>query len=154
MPANLYQYRNYDTWLLSVARLMQSIAGPLPIFQLCIMCTSKCSGSCMSMLKEKLINSKESLKELNDLLNNITTCGAPAGTNKNLFMTEVINLKAEARKLLDEVNHHGERASNGKLISASSYGFQNMFEDNSFRERLNNLKQRIRVLSAQTLVVK
>lgn len=106
----------------------------------------------MNVLKDKLINSNESLKELNDLLNNITTCGAPAGTDKNLFMTEVIKLKAEARKLLDEVNHHGERASNGKL-TASSYDFQNMFEDNSFRERLNNLKQRIRVLSAQTLVI-
>ena len=72
-----------------------------------------------------------------------------------LSMSEVINLKAEARKLLDEVNHHGERASNGKLISDSSYGFQDMFED-SFMERLNNLKQRIRVLSSssQTLVVK
>lgn len=68
-------------------------------------------------------------------------------------MTEVINLKAEARKLLDEVNHNGERSLNGKLISASSYGFQNMFEDSSFKERLNSLKQRIHALS-QTLVVK
>jgi hypothetical protein len=69
-------------------------------------------------------------------------------------MTEVINLKTEARKLLNEVNHHGERSPNGKSTAASSHSFQNLFEDNSFKERLDNLKQRIRALSAQTLLVK
>jgi hypothetical protein len=107
----------------------------------------------MNLLKHNPINSDASLMELNNLLNNISVCGAPAGTDKNLFMTEVINLKEEARKLLDEVNYHGQRSAEGKLISASSYGFPNP-ADNSFKERLNNLKQRIRVLSAQSLVLK
>ena len=73
-------------------------------------------------------------------------------TDKTLFMTEVINLKAEARKLLEEVNYT-ERSPTGKLIS-TSYGFYHFFEDGSFKERLNNLKQRIRALSSLTLVVK
>jgi hypothetical protein len=108
----------------------------------------------MAILKNIPVNSEVALVELNDLLNDIAGCGAHADTNKTLFMTEVTNLKAEARKLLDEVNHNGMRASDGKLISGASYGFQDLFEDNSFKERLNNLKQRISVLSAQTLALK
>jgi hypothetical protein len=107
----------------------------------------------MAILKDIPINSGVALKELNDLLNNIAGCGSHRGTNKTLFMTEVTNLKAEARKLLDEVNHNGMRSQDGKLISGSSFGFQDFFEDNSFKERLNSLKQRIQVLSAQTLAL-
>ena len=118
------------------------------------MCTSQCSGSCISLLKNNLINCKDALVKLNDVLINLTVCGASGGTDKKLFMTEIINLKEEARKLLDEVNHNGLSSASGKLISASSYSFQNLFEDNSFKERLDNLKQRIHVLSAQTLLVK
>lgn len=133
---------------------MKDIVVVITIFQLCNMCKSQCSGSCINLLKNKLINSNASLIELNNLLTNITVCGAPAGTDKNLFMTEVINLRAEARKLLDEVNYNGERSPNGQLIPASSHGFHNFFEDNSFKERLDNLKQRIKILTAQTLVIK
>lgn len=118
------------------------------------MCKSKCSGSCMSLLKVNLINSGELLTELNNLLSNLTVCGIPGETDKTLFMTEVINLKTEARKLLDEVNYNGERSPTGKLISHSCHGYHNIFEDNSFKERLNNLKQRIHALTAQMLVVK
>jgi hypothetical protein len=108
----------------------------------------------VNLLKNKLISSNAALIELDNLLTNITVCGAPAGTDKNLFMTEVIDLRTEARKLLDKVNYNGERSPDGKLISTSSFGFQNIFEDNSFKERLDNLKQRISALSAQTLAVK
>lgn len=113
------------------------------------MCKSKCSGSCISLLNANLINSGESLTELNNLLGNLTVCGIQGQTGKSLFMTEVINLKAEARKLLDEVNYPGERSPSGKLITP--YGCHNIFEDNSFKERLKSLKQRIRMLSAQML---
>lgn len=61
-------------------------------------------------------------------------------------MNEVIYLKDEARKLLDEVNS-GERSPTGKLISAS-FNY-NVFEDNSFKERLSNLKHRVAALSSQ-----
>jgi hypothetical protein len=108
----------------------------------------------MAILKHIPINSGVALKELNELLNGIAGCGAHTGTNKTLFMTQVTNLKAEARKLLDEVNHNGMRSPDGKLISGSSYSFHDLFEDNSFKERLNSLKQRIQVLSAQTLAIK
>lgn len=118
------------------------------------MCTSKCIGSCTSLLKVNPVDSWEALNELNNLLNNITVCGAADNTDKNLFMTEAINLKAEARKLLDEVNYNGERSPTGKVISACSNGYHNIFEDNSFKERLNNLKQRIHALSSQMLVGK
>ena len=133
---------------------MESIAVFFSIKQLCIMCTSKCSGSCTSLLKVNPIDSLEALKKLNNLLNNITVCGASNDTDKTLFMSEAITLKTEARKLLDEVNYNGERSPNGNTISTSSYGYHNIFEDNSFKERLNNLKQRIHALSAQMIAVK
>lgn len=133
---------------------MKSIVKATVIFQLCNMCTSQCSGSCINLLKSNQINSKDSLIELNNLLINLTVCSEQADTDKNLFMSEMINLKDEAKKLLNEVNHNGERSPNGKLIPASSYGFQNLFEDNSFKERLDSLKSRIRILTAQTLVIK
>ena len=117
------------------------------------MCKSKCSGTCVSLLKVNLINSDEALKELIDLFNNITVCASPKDTDKKLFMTEVINLKAEARKLLNEVNHSGIRSTTGKQNSTDNF-FENIFEDNSFKERLNTLKQRIYALSAQELIIK
>lgn len=92
--------------------------------------------------------------ELNNLLNNITVCAAPAGTDKNAFMTEVIDLKKEARRLLDEVNQYAEKSPNGTRISNSHYDFENIFEEYSFKERLNNLKQKIHALSLQNIGVK
>lgn len=108
----------------------------------------------MFLLKDKLSDSRESLIELNNLLDNIAVCGAPAGTNKNNFMTEVTNLKMEARRLLDEVNQYFERSPNGARITNSPYDFENIFEDYSFKVRLNNLKQKIHALSLQNIVVK
>ncbi len=98
----------------------------------------------MSLLKDKRIDSKELLMELDNLLNGITVCGAPAGTNKNAFMTEVINLKIEARKLLDEINQNTEGSPHEKRISNSSYTYENIFEAFSFKERVNDLKERYR----------
>jgi hypothetical protein len=106
------------------------------------------------LLKDKLIDSRESLIELNNLLNNIAVCGAPASIDKNDFMTEVTNLKMEARRLLDEVNQNFERSPNGTRITNSSYGYENIFEAYSFKDRLNNLKQKIHALSAQNIRVK
>ena len=133
---------------------MINIAEPVSNFQFCIMCKSNCSGSCISLLKVNHINSDDELTEVINLLNNIKVCDGSGETNKNLFMTEIISLKAEARQLLDEVNHSGMRSSDGKLISGKSYGFQELFEDNSFKEKLDNLRRRIQVLSAQTLLAK
>lgn len=105
----------------------------------------------MMLLKNKLIHSQESLTELNNLLNKITVCGEPAGTetDKNIFMTEAINLKSEARKLLDEVNQYFERSPNGNKIFSSNYD-SNIFEQPSFKERLNILKQKINAVSQKT----
>lgn len=115
------------------------------------MCKSKCSGSCMSLLKDKIIVSKESLVELNNLLNKITLCGAPAGINKNVFMSEIINLKIEARRLLNEVNLDAENSQDRGRISTSPDNVENIFENFSFKERLNDLKQKIHALSGNIL---
>lgn len=107
----------------------------------------------MTMLKAKLINSGESLMEMNNLLNKITECGAPAGTDKNLFMNDVTNLKIEAKHLLDEVNQYAEIFPNGKRISNSPYDFESIFEEHSFKQKLNDLKQKINALSVENIAL-
>jgi hypothetical protein len=74
------------------------------------MCTSKCSGSCIS---------KQSLVELNDLLNDITTC-VPEDTVINNFTEVVSQLKLEARSFLDEVGQQAE-TSVGTTINSPDY---------------------------------
>ena len=106
----------------------------------------------MTLLKTKLITSGESLRELNSLFNKITECAAPAGADKNLFMTEVTNLKMEARRLLDEVNEHGERSPNEDKIFNSNNG-SNIFEEVSFKQKLNDLKQKINALSLENIAL-
>ena len=118
------------------------------------MCKSQRSGSCMSLLKDKLIDSNESLIELNNLLNNIAVCGAPAGIDKNNFMTELTNLKTEARRLLEQVNQNFERSPNGARISYWPYDSDNIFEEHSFKERLRNLKLRVQAFSAENIRVR
>ena len=76
-------------------------------------------------------------------------CPSP-GTDKNNFMTEISNLKTEARKLLDEVNRHYEVSPKGARI----YNSPNDFENISFKERLKNLRQKISAVSAQNIGVK
>ena len=117
------------------------------------MCKSKCSGACMTMLKAKLINSGESGTEINNLLNKITACGAPTGTDKIAFMNDVTNLKVEANHLLDEVNQYAEIFPNGKRISNSPYDFESIFEEHSFKQRLNDLKQKINALSLENIAL-
>ena len=71
------------------------------------------------------------------------------GTNKNNFMSEITNLKIEARRLLEQVNQNFERSPNGARVSYWPYDSNNIFEEHSFKERLRNLKQRIQAFSAQ-----
>ena len=68
-------------------------------------------------------------------------------------MTEVTNLKMEARRLLDEVNNYFERSPNGARILSSTYDYGNIYED-SFKDRLHRLKQKIHELSSQNTRVK
>lgn len=68
-------------------------------------------------------------------------------------MTEVTNLKMEARRLLDEVNNYFERSPNGARILSSTYDYGNIYED-SFKERLHRLKQKVYALSSRNIHVK
>ena len=59
-------------------------------------------------------------------------------------MSEIEILKTEARKLLEEVNNdHSTLPGNGNVISC--YNFEYPYES-SFRERLIQLKQKVRSL--------
>lgn len=98
----------------------------------------------MSLLKDKHIDSKQSLVELNSLLNNLSACGVPAGTDTNNFMTEVNNLKVEAAKLLDEADHE-DGYTDGEINSPGH--IENIFEELFFKDRLNELRQKIHGLS-------
>ena len=76
-------------------------------------------------------------------------CSSP-DTNKNNFMTEMSNLKMEARKLLDEVNQNFEKSPKGVRIYNWPYDVENI----SFKERVKNLRQKIHAASAQNIRVK
>ena len=108
------------------------------------MCTSKCGGICMLSLKDKVIDSQESLVTVMYILDTLGKCSVSDdennnNSNKNNYMNEINYLKTEARRLLDEVNHNIERAPNGAEISYS----RNLFEEQSFKQRLMLLKQKI-----------
>ena len=83
----------------------------------------------------------------------MTQCAAPIGTNKITFMKDVTNLKIEAKHLLNEVNHHVDTSSNGERISNSPYDIERRFEDHSFKERLNDLKQKINAVSFENIAL-
>ena len=61
-------------------------------------------------------------------------------------MNGITNLKTEAKRLLDEVNHRIERSPNGVEISNSQYDMGYLFEEQSFKQRLLQLKQTIALL--------
>jgi len=63
-------------------------------------------------------------------------------------MNEIANLKTEARKLLDELNHTIERSPNGEEISYSPYSF----EGQPFRERLSALKEKFTLLQTSLAI--
>ena len=83
----------------------------------------------------------------------MTECGAPIGTNKIAFMNDVTHLRIEAKHLLDEVNHHFETSPNGERISNSPYDIERSFEEHSFKQRLNDLKQKINELSLENIAL-
>lgn len=58
-------------------------------------------------------------------------------------MTELINFKTEARKLLDEVN-----------TGVRMYNWPYEVEGNSFKERLNNLRQKIYAASGKNIRIR
>ncbi len=71
-------------------------------------------------------------------------CSSP-DTNKNNFMTEMSNLKMEARKLLDEVNQNFEKSPKGvRIYNNWPYDVENI----SFKERVKNLRQKIHAASS------
>ena len=99
----------------------------------------------MSLLKEKRIDSKQSLMELTNVLDKLSACGtADAITD---FTNEVIILKEEARSLLEAINFNTESVHKDKEIPDPGDNSESIFEDFSFKERIDNLKQKIHSLS-------
>ena len=115
------------------------------------MCKSICQGTCMLSLKDKVIDSKESLINVINVLDTLSTCSTSVDehsndSGKNNSMNEITNLKTEAKRLLYEVNNKIERSPDGKEILNSPYGIEYLFEERSFKERLLQLKQKIALL--------
>jgi len=111
------------------------------------MCTSKCWGSCKNLSHEIANDSKESLLQIINALNNIGACTANkidfTNNHTTNSMTEINNLKAEAKRLLDEVNGYTQWPANGAGIS---YMRENIFETFSFKERIKLLRQKMNSL--------
>ena len=65
-------------------------------------------------------------------------------SNKNIYMNEITNLKIEAKSLLDELNHKAEGFSDKYSNSPNEREYY--FEEQSFKERLKQLKKRFSIL--------
>ena len=118
------------------------------------MCKSKCQGTCILSIKDKPIDSKESLINIITVLDTLSTCSTSAheykNPDKNNSMNNIINLKTEAKKLLDELNNKTEILPEGVITSNLPHAFEYIFEEQSFKQRLINLKQKITLLQAST----
>lgn len=115
------------------------------------MCKSKCQGTCMLSLKDKVIDSKESLINVINVLDTLSTCSTSVDehrndSGKNNSMNEIANLKTEAKNLLYGMSHKIERSSDGVDISNSPFDIEYLFEEQSFKERLIQLKKKIFLL--------
>lgn len=64
-------------------------------------------------------------------------------------MNQLMNLKMEAQRLLNEVNHKIERSPNGREVNFQ-YDYRNFFEDQSFKERLVQLKKQVAIFHASS----
>ena len=96
-------------------------------------------------------NMKRSVSQIIDALEKITNC--PTTTQQN-FATQLTNnrmgkldaLKDEAKKLLEEVNCFDGKFSDTATRCNSSYIYEKLFEEYSFKERIEQLKQKIQLL--------
>lgn len=64
----------------------------------------------------------------------------------NNYMIEMDNIKAEAKRLLDEINCYEGGFSQGVTKWNSSYISENIFKKNSFKERIKQLRQKMHLL--------
>lgn len=69
-------------------------------------------------------------------------------------MTELINLKNEARQLLAQVNQHVETSPTGRRITYSPWQNEHAYNEMSFKERVSTLREKYYNLSSQTALRK
>ena len=120
---------------------------------LCVMCTSKnCQGSCHTLLKNNEPDLKESLAQIITGLDNISTCTVGKAELKNTTayntMSELNELKTEAKRLLEEVNCYADKFSHANTKCNSFDISENVFEEYSFKERIKQLKQKTHLLES------
>ncbi|MEP7232501.1 MAG: hypothetical protein ABI691_19725 [Ginsengibacter sp.] len=64
-------------------------------------------------------------------------------------MNELILLKIEARKLLDQVNQHAETSPNRKRAISSPWDAENLSHEVSFKQQVKSLRRKFYSLSSQ-----
>ncbi len=113
------------------------------------MCTSNCGGICSLALKQEEINSKAALTEVVRMLDNITVCSSThknGDTQKTELMNTLTQLKTEAGSLLADVNRYSEASSENTVFRGEAYDFEKAFEEIAFKEKLQQLKEKISTL--------
>src|SRR6188508_2867735 len=100
---------------------------------LCIMCTSKkCQGSCKAMIVNNEADLKESLTQIITGLDKINMCNSGKGDLKSIYansaLTDINELKTEAKLLLDQVNGYTAKFPDAVAKCGSSYVSENVFE--------------------------
>lgn len=67
--------------------------------------------------------------------------------NTKIYITDVEDLKMEAKQLLNEVNNHTDINSSDIRRVNSRFAVETVFEQHSFNERLIDLKKRVHVFN-------
>ena len=110
------------------------------------MCTSKCSGICTEMVNKQETDVKESLDQINMVLNKIIDCNTSshlAGKELNdQNMKNVIELRQEAKQLLDEVNKATLNSGTSTSLVDGCYNSKNLFIPLSVKERVFQLRKK------------
>ncbi len=66
-----------------------------------------------------------------------------------IYMNELILLKIEARKLLDQVNQRVETSPNGKRAISSPWDAENLYHEVSFKEQVKSIRKKFYSLYSQ-----
>lgn len=116
------------------------------------MCKSNCQGTCLTLLKDREIASKEALLKVISVLDRVTNCNSfndETGNQLNQLnsMEEIQSLKTEARRLLEELNHHAYPFSGVLATPGARMAAIPIFEEQSFKDRLSQLKKKIDALT-------
>jgi len=108
------------------------------------MCESNCQGVCKKLINNNDNDYKESLTKVIDGLEKIKMCSTQKpdlmSSIPESYITKLERLKAEAKRLLEEVNRYSECGNKTEIVNP--YVYEKAYEDYSLKERIKIIKEK------------